>query len=63
MSPPNDELAVICPVFIIDGQRISTVSTQMRFDTACEVTASELKVEMMFPADAASEAYFRNQAL
>lgn len=61
VPPPNDEMAVICPIFIINGQRISTVSTQMRFDTACEVTASELKVDLMFPADADSEAFFRNQ--
>jgi hypothetical protein len=30
----------------------------MRFDTAVDVTASELRVELMFPADEESEAYF-----
>jgi hypothetical protein len=34
----------------------------MRFDSAVEVTASELKVEMMFPADEESEAFFRDVA-
>jgi hypothetical protein len=31
----------------------------MRFDTAVEVTASELRVELMFPADDDSDAFFR----
>jgi hypothetical protein len=35
----------------------------MRFDTAVEVTASELRVELMFPADDESDAYFRGSAL
>jgi hypothetical protein len=33
----------------------------MRFDTAVEVTASELRVELMFPADEESDAYFRRR--
>jgi hypothetical protein len=45
------------------GRRIRTLSTVMRFDTAVEVTASELRVELMFPADNASEAYFRELEL
>lgn len=34
----------------------------MRFDTASEVTASELRVELMFPADDDSESFFRDLA-
>ena len=34
-----------------------TVSAIMRFDTAIEVTASELRVELMFPADEESAAF------
>jgi hypothetical protein len=43
----------------IDRCTIRTISTVMRFDTAVDVTASELRVELMFPADHHSEAYFR----
>lgn len=61
-APERDarpELPVICPRLNIGGRRVRTISTVMRFDTAIEVTASELRVELMFPADDESEAYFR----
>ncbi len=32
----------------------------MHFENAAEVTASEIRVEFMFPSDAASEAFFRD---
>jgi hypothetical protein len=50
---------VVCPVFELGGQVIRTVSTVMRFDTAIEVTTSQLRIELMFPADDAAEAYFQ----
>jgi hypothetical protein len=53
-------LLVICPPLNIDGHTIRTISTVMRF--AVEVTASELRVELMFPADECSEGYFRRKA-
>ncbi len=34
----------------------------MRFDTAIEVTASELRVELMSPADDESDRFFRELA-
>jgi hypothetical protein len=48
-----------CPVFELGGQVVRTISTVMRFDTATEVTASQLRIELMFPADEAAEAYFQ----
>lgn len=57
------ELPVICPRLNIGGRRIRTISTVMRFDTAIEVTASELRVELMFPADDDSERFFRELAM
>jgi hypothetical protein len=33
----------------------------MRFDTALEVTASELRVEWLFPADSDSAAFFESK--
>jgi hypothetical protein len=31
----------------------------IRFDTAVEITTSQLRIELMFPADDAAEAYFQ----
>jgi len=50
---------VVCPVFELGGQVVRTISTVMRFDTATEVTTSQLRIELMFPADEAAEAYFQ----
>lgn len=55
-------LPVACPRFRIGERVVRTISTVLRFDTALEVTASELRVELMFPADAASDAFFRELA-
>jgi transcriptional regulator with XRE-family HTH domain len=56
------ELPVVCPRLNLGGRIVRTISTVMRFDTAIEVTASELRVELMFPADDDSEDYFREVA-
>lgn len=64
-APERDarpELPVICPRLNIGGRRVRTISTVMRFDTAIEVTVSELRVELMFPADDDSERFFRDLA-
>lgn len=53
------DVPVICPRLRIGGYTIRTISTVMRFDTAVDVTASELRLELMFPADDESEAYFK----
>jgi hypothetical protein len=58
----SPDLPVICPRLTIGGRTVRTISTVMRFDTAIEVTASELRVELMFPADDESDAYFREVA-
>jgi hypothetical protein len=39
---------------------VRTISTVMRLDTALEVTASELRVELLFPADSDSAAFFES---
>ncbi len=45
------------------GERIiETFTTVLRFDTAREVTLSELRVELVFPADDAGDAFFRGLA-
>ena len=58
-TPEQLDLPVVCPRLCIDGHIVRTISTVMRFDTAVEVTASELRVELMFPADEESDVFFR----
>ncbi len=56
-APPlTGELPVLCPIFRFGDQRVRTMSSVLRFDTASDATVSELKVELMFPADPASAA-------
>ena len=54
-----DDSPVSCLVLDIYGRVIVTVSTVMRFDTAVEVTTSELRVELMYPAVADSDRALR----
>lgn len=51
--------AVLCPSIMVNGQEIRTLSTVMRFDKAVNVTMSEVRVELVFPADEESEAILR----
>jgi len=65
VPPPEDEahdLPIVCSRLHVGGRVVRTLSSVMRFDSAVEVTASELKVEMMFPADEESDAFFRQLA-
>lgn len=56
------DLPVVCPRLRLGDRTVRTISTILRFDTAVEVTASELRVELMFPADDESDAFFRQAA-
>lgn len=45
------------------GERtLATFTTVLRFETALDVTLSETRVELIFPADAATAAWFREAA-
>ncbi len=59
---PSREAAVdvpaLCTRFRVGRSVVSTLSTVMRFDTALGGTVSDLRVELMFPADTASERWF-----
>ncbi len=54
------ELPFVCARLKIGDKLVRTLSTVMRFDSAVEVTASELRVELLFPADEASDAFFQS---
>jgi hypothetical protein len=45
-----------------DGLRVSLFTVIATFGTAQDVTADELRIESLFPADAATEALFRQAA-
>ncbi len=51
--------AVIPTQFDIGGQVISVFSTIASFGSVQDIVLDDLKIELMFPMDAASEAYFR----
>jgi hypothetical protein len=54
------DLPFVCSRLKIGGRVVRTVSTVMRFDAAVEVTLAELRVEMLFPADEESDAFFQS---
>lgn len=61
-APVTPDSPVICPRLNIGGRIISTISTMAEFANAQDVTLNELRVELMFPGDADSEAFFRETA-
>jgi len=63
LGPPldagGDDGVVLGGKLRVDGQEINTIATVMRFDKPADVTVAELRVELIFPADAAADGYFR----
>jgi hypothetical protein len=55
----STEHPVLSPVLRWNGQEIRTFTTIMRFGQAREITLDELRVELVYPVDAASEAAMR----
>ena len=56
-APPRDP--VVCPWFRVGGEVVRTIGMAARFDQAAEVTLDELRVELLYPLDAAAERFFR----
>ena len=54
----SDDL-VVCPRLRVGDEIISTVTMVARFGATREVTLDELRVELIYPADATADAYFR----
>lgn len=57
-----DDAPVVCPRFRVGERVVRTIGAVMRFDTAVEQTPSELRLELMCPADAEADAFFRKLA-
>lgn len=66
LTEHDDEIdysrAVIPSVFVVNGQRLSMFSTIAEFGTVQDVAASDVRIELMFPSDDATRAFFRNMA-
>ncbi len=52
------DVPALCTRFRMGKRVVSTLSTVVRFDTVLGGAVSDLRVELMFPADAASERWF-----
>jgi transcriptional regulator with XRE-family HTH domain len=59
---PDASDAIVCPRVRVGDQVLSTISTIARFGTARDVTIDELRVELMFPADDVTAAFFERAA-
>ncbi|MEM7413549.1 MAG: helix-turn-helix domain-containing protein [Myxococcota bacterium] len=59
---PRDEAPLIMPRIRIGADVVSTYSAALRFETAREVTLSELRVELIYPSDAEGARVFRRLA-
>lgn len=58
-NPQEADSAVMSPRVRIGGEVFSTFATILRFDTARDLTLAEIRIELVFPADAKTEALFR----
>ncbi|MEM6990171.1 MAG: helix-turn-helix domain-containing protein [Myxococcota bacterium] len=59
-EPPRS--VALFSTLTVNGHSLQTVSTVMRFDKALDVTMSEIRVELVFPATEAAERWFRAQS-
>jgi hypothetical protein len=60
-NPATSTDLAVCPTFVIDGTRVRTLAMVARFDPPSDVTVDELRVELMYPADATADTFFREQ--
>lgn len=52
---------VLCPRFRIDGQLVRTLTVVAQFESAADITLDELRVELVYPQDDASERFFQDR--
>jgi transcriptional regulator with XRE-family HTH domain len=57
-SPPQSMPALVPVRYLVGGQRFSVFSTIAQFGTAEDLVLADMKIELLFPADAATEAAF-----
>jgi len=49
VADPGAHSPVVCPVFTLDGRTVRTISAVMTFETAVEVTPSQLRIAADVP--------------
>jgi transcriptional regulator with XRE-family HTH domain len=50
---------VICPRFRIDGSVVRTITVAARFESVADITLDEVRVELVYPEDDASDRFLR----
>jgi transcriptional regulator with XRE-family HTH domain len=55
---PSPDL-VVCPWFRVGDRVVKTLGIAARFDATAEVTLDELRIELAYPLDEASDRFFR----
>jgi transcriptional regulator with XRE-family HTH domain len=56
-TAPSD--LVVCPWFRVGDRVVKTIGMVARFDSPAEVTLDELRIELTYPLDEASDRFFR----
>jgi hypothetical protein len=56
---PGEASPVVCARIRVGEETISTFASALRFETAREVTLSELRIELIFPADDRTREFFQ----
>lgn len=59
-NPAQLKSGLLTPRFNFGDQTISTFATLMRFENVTEVTLSEIRLQLIFPADDISKEFFEN---
>lgn len=54
--------AILATPITVGDQTLNTLATVLRFDRALDVTLSEIRVELVYPADDETDRWFRTQA-
>ena len=57
--PALESGLVVCPWFRVGDEVVRTIAMVARFDPVAEVMLDELRIELMYPLDAAAERFFR----
>ena len=51
---------VVCPRFLINGTLVRTITVAAAFESVADVTLDEVRVELIYPEDDASDRFFRD---
>jgi len=52
---------VLCPWYRVGDRVVKTIGVAAHFDATAEITLNELRIELSYPLDQASEEFFREK--